>query len=161
MVSRSNNYFYPMKTGNTAYLSRFILGCLLLFSSAASFGQAPQNWTKEQLMEPAQLAERINAGDTSLLIISVGPGALIPHSVNVKPVQEKDNLLQFKKQLEAIDKDKELVIYCGCCPFEHCPNVRPAIALLQELHFTRYKLLDLPHNIKANWLDKGYPRVKL
>jgi thiosulfate/3-mercaptopyruvate sulfurtransferase len=33
--------------------------------------------------------------------------------------------------------------------------------LLKELKFTHYKLLDLPHNMKTDWLDKGYPRVKL
>jgi len=134
---------------------------VLFTTSLAAFCQNPENWTKEQLMEPAQLAQKLNAGDTSLHIISVGPGALIPHSVAIGPVQEQENLVQLKKELSGINKNAEVVIYCGCCPFEHCPNVRPAIDLLQQLKFTNYKLLNLQHNIKIDWLDKGYPKVKL
>ena len=134
---------------------------LLTVTSLQSFSQATENWTKGQLIEPAQLAQRLKDNDTSLLIISVGPGALIPRSVAVGPAQEKENLLQLKNELKEKNKDGEIVIYCGCCPFEHCPNVRPTIDLLQQMKFTNYKLLNLPHNIKADWLDKGYPRVKL
>lgn len=144
---------------------KFALKILSLFLlttiSLQSFSQAPENWSKEQLIEPAQLAQRLKNNDTSLLIISVGPGALIPHSAAAGPAQEKENLLQLKNELKEKNKDTEIIIYCGCCPFAHCPNVRPAIDLLQEMKFTNYKLLNLPHNIKADWLDKGYPRVKL
>jgi hypothetical protein len=28
------------------------------------------------------------------------------------------------------------------------------------MKFTNYRLLDLPHNIKKDWIDKGYPTVK-
>ncbi|MGN6163656.1 MAG: rhodanese-like domain-containing protein [Flavisolibacter sp.] len=137
--------------------------CLFLLTSISlqSFSQAPENWTKDQLIQPAQLAQKLKDNDTSLVIISVGPGALIPHSVTAGPAQEKENILQLKNELQKRNRDAEIVIYCGCCPFEHCPNVRPAIGLLQEMKFTNYKLLNLPHNIKADWLDKDYPRVKL
>ena len=50
-----------------------------------------------------------------------------------------------------------VVVYCGCCPFEHCPNIRPAMAVLKEMNFTDYYLLNLLRNIKINWIDKGYP----
>jgi thiosulfate/3-mercaptopyruvate sulfurtransferase len=86
---------------------------------------------------------------------------LIPHSIAVGPVQEEENMAKLTDQLKGVDRKKEVVVYCGCCPYEHCPNVRPAVALLKELKFTNYKLLDLPHNMKTDWLDKGYPRVKL
>jgi len=52
------------------------------------------------------------------------------------------------------------VIYCGCCPFEHCPNVRPAFQLLNEMKFTNQKLLNLSTNLKTDWIDKGYPVAK-
>jgi hypothetical protein len=38
--------------------------------------------------------------------------------------------------------------------------VRPAIAALKTLQFSNYKLLNLPKNLKADWIDKGYPTVK-
>jgi|SRR6476661_2012877 len=127
-----------------------------------SYAQNPVNWTAEHLMQPSELAQRLNDSTASLpVIISVGPGALIPHSLVAGPAQEKENVDKLTKELKAIDRNKEVVVYCGCCPYEHCPNVRPAVALLKELKFTHYKLLDLPHNMKTDWLDKGYPRVKL
>lgn len=34
---------------------------------------------------------------------------------------------------------------------------RPAIQALKDMNFTNYKLLNLPHNIKIDWIDMGYP----
>ena len=42
-------------------------------------------------------------------------------------------------------------------PYKNCPNVRPAFTLLNEMKFTNHKLLDLPANLKVDWIDKGYP----
>ena len=137
--------------------------CLsLLFITTNTNAQNPVNWTPEHVMQPSDLAQRLTDSTATLpVIISVGPGALIPHSINAGPAQEKENLIKLTKELKGLDRDKEVVVYCGCCPYEHCPNVRPAVALLREMKFTHYKLLDLPHNMKTDWLDKGYPRVKL
>jgi thiosulfate/3-mercaptopyruvate sulfurtransferase len=50
-----------------------------------------------------------------------------------------------------------VVIYCGCCPFSRCPNVRPAFELLKEMKFTMPRLLNLPHSLNDDWVSKGYP----
>jgi len=63
----------------------------------------------------------------------------------------------LQQQLAKLPKDKEIVIYCGCCPFSRCPNARPAFALLQKLKFKNAKLLNLPNNLKVDWINKGYP----
>lgn len=130
-----------------------------LFSIVAR-AQAPINWTKDQLLSPSDLAKTIAAKKDLPVIYSVGPGALIPSSTAIGMVKEEENLASFKKQLAGLPKNTPVVIYCGCCPFEHCPNVRPAIEALKEAGFTNYKLLDLPHNLKADWIDKGYPTTK-
>lgn len=122
--------------------------------------QQTDNWTKEQLMEPASLAERIRANEKLPLIYSVGPAVVIPGSVDIGMTRDKQNVEKFRKEIEKLPRDSELVIYCGCCPFEHCPNVRPALALLQEMKFTNYHLLNLPHNIRTDWIAKGYPEIK-
>lgn len=147
-----------MKTATTF---RTLLLLTLFTLAKNSFAQNPVTWTKEQLLEPQELAQALQTGKKVPLIISVGPGALIPGSVAVGPAQEKENLDKLTQELKTVNKDTTVVLYCGCCPFEHCPNVRPALALLKSLNFTHYKLLNLPHNLKADWLDKGYPRVKL
>jgi hypothetical protein len=48
-------------------------------------------------------------------------------------------------------------VYCGCCPFEKCPNIRPAFNLMKAMGFSNGKLLNLPTNLKQNWIAKGYP----
>lgn len=123
--------------------------------------QNPINWTSKQLIEPSELASIIKTEKESPVIFSVGPAATIPHSIDIGMVKDKANLDKLKKELSGLSKKTKMVVYCGCCPYEHCPNVRPAIEVLKEMNFSNYYLLNLPHNIKADWMDKGYPTVKL
>jgi rhodanese-related sulfurtransferase len=123
--------------------------------------QNPVNWTDDQLIEPSELAATIKSGKEIPLIISIGPGALIPHSKDIGMIKEEENMKKFKEQLTDLPKDTRIVVYCGCCPFEHCPNVRPAMQVLKDMKFTNYQLLNLPHNIKIDWINKGYPTEKL
>lgn len=139
---------------------RYLTILPLCFAFVGCNAQNPVNWTEEQLMPPAQLAETFQSGKALPTLISIGPAALIPHSINMGMVQEKENLEKLEKQLKSLPKESPIVLYCGCCPYEHCPNVRPAMALLNRLKFTNYHLLDLPHNLKRDWIDKGYPVVK-
>lgn len=131
-----------------------------LFFILQGRAQNPANWTGEQLLEPAALAQTLTSKKELPAIISVGPGATIPNSIHIGMTNDAGNLAKLKKQLGTLATDAPIVIYCGCCPFEHCPNVRPAIDALKELKFTNYKLLNLPRNLKADWIDKGYPTVK-
>jgi hypothetical protein len=115
-------------------------------------------WTADQLLEPSVLAKTIRNDQTGQpKIFCVGPGALIPNSIDVGPAKEKENLEKLKAELSKLPRDANFVIYCGCCPFERCPNVRPAFSLINEMKFTHAKLLNLPHNLKTDWIDKGFP----
>ena len=133
---------------------------IVLFFAIGSHAQNPVNWTDKQLMEASELANTINSKKDIPVIISIGPGATIPNSIDVGMVNTKDGLDKLKTELNDLSKEKKIIIYCGCCPYEHCPNVRPAINVLKEMKFTNYYLLDLPHNIKKDWIDKGYPVTK-
>jgi len=108
-------------------------------------------------MEPSELAKIITDKRDSIVIISIGPFNTIPGGIHVGMTSEREGLDKFKAQLNSIDKNQKIIIYCGCCPFEHCPNVRPAIDVLKGMNFTNYYLLNLPNNLKINWTDKGYP----
>jgi hypothetical protein len=115
-------------------------------------------WTKSQLMAPKLLANKISSHQTKdMLILCVGPMALIKGSVDIGPAEKPANLQKLKNYLKDVKKDKEIVIYCGCCPFDKCPNIRPAFKVLKKMGFKNAKLLNLSHNIKVDWLDKGYP----
>ena len=134
---------------------------VFLIAVQSSCAQKPENWTKDQLIEPATLAKTIESNKNIPLIYCVGPGVVIPHSIDIGMASNEKNLATFKDSLKNLPRETNIVIYCGCCPFIRCPNVRPAIALLHEMKFTNYHLLDLPDNIKADWIAKGYPQANL
>lgn len=139
-----------------------LLSLTLLMGTASLFAKAqnPINWTEKQLMEPATLAQTMEAKKDIPLIISMGPGALIPGSVDIGPGNEAENIAELKTLLASKKKSDKVVVYCGCCPFDRCPNVRPAITALKEAGFTNYSLLNLKTNLKTDWIDKGYPTTK-
>ena len=134
----------------------FLTSALFLFS-LHSCAQNPQNWTSDQLMEPPTLVQMLQNENSLPVIFNVGLGAVIPHSIDIGVTSKKENLEKFRKELSGLPKEAKIVIYCGCCPFEHCPNVRPAIDVLKEMKFTNYQLLNLPTNIRTDWINKGYP----
>ena len=136
-----------------------IIFAALFFCTQNAGAQNPQNWTSKQLIEPSELAPVLKTKNAPV-IFSIGPAATIPNSIDIGMVKDKANLDKFKKQLSAFPKKTKIVVYCGCCPYEHCPNVRPAIDVLKEMKFTNYMLLNLPHNIKTDWIDKGFPTEK-
>jgi thiosulfate/3-mercaptopyruvate sulfurtransferase len=142
------------------------LPIIILFALMASFTACSQGpatsqkdpWTQAQLLNPADLAKTINdVHAPQPFIFCIGPQAVIKNSIYIGPTMDKANLDSFKAQLEKLPKDASIVIYCGCCPFSRCPNIRPAFDLLNKMQFTNHKLLNLPQNVKVDWIDKGYP----
>src|SRR5882672_1670612 len=143
-----------------------IAGIFILFAiSGMSFRyghmQDEEPWTPSQLLSPSDLAKTINDPQAKQpYVFCIGPGAVIKGSIDIGPTRDSSNLNKLRQQLSALPKDAVVVIYCGCCPFNHCPNIRPAFTLLNEMKFTNPRLLNLEHNIKLDWIDKGYPSIK-
>jgi len=52
------------------------------------------------------------------------------------------------------------VIYCGCCPWSHCLNVKPAYEALHNMGFRKLKVLYIADNLGTDWVSKGYPVEK-
>lgn len=132
---------------------------LLLFTLTAQ-AQSTVNWTEKELLQPAALAQTIAEGRNLPLIISVGPGALIPYSKDIGPANDTASLTALQTLLAHQKKDHKIVVYCGCCPFDRCPNVRPAIQILKDAGFENFYLLNLKTNLKTDWIDQGFPTVK-
>jgi hypothetical protein len=143
------------------------LGALLL--SFASFGAKAQTspkpmetlpvanqWSDGQLLEPSVLAAEIKAGDAPV-IFNIGAVEDIKGAKHIGPVGKAENLEKFKSALTSLPNSTTIVIYCGCCPFSKCPNIRPAFIELKKLGFTNIKLLNLSTNLKTNWISMGYP----
>lgn len=109
-------------------------------------------------IQPDSLAKVIEAGaDSNILILNTGPVDDIKHAVNIGAVSDTKNIKKLKKYLKDVPRDKEVVIYCGCCPFAGCPNINPAYDLLASMNFTNFKILRLDDDLKMDWIDKGYP----
>ena len=96
------------------------------------------------------------------LLIQVGSHVLyqqahIPGSEYIGPASSESGLQQLRKRVESLSRSKFIVIYCGCCPWSHCPNVKPADDALRAMGFTNVRVLYISDNFGANWVDKGYP----
>jgi thiosulfate/3-mercaptopyruvate sulfurtransferase len=133
-------------------LMRLLPSVLLL--SAAGCGAEP--W-----VQPAQVAKDLNAP----LLIHVGFSVLyrsahITGSVFAGPGSKEEGIANLKKAVAGQPRTREIVLYCGCCPLDKCPNIRPAFAALREMGFTHVKAMELPTNLKTDWIDKGYPTDK-
>jgi thiosulfate/3-mercaptopyruvate sulfurtransferase len=111
--------------------------------------------------EPKDLAAELQKGGKPLLI-HVGFGVMyrgkhIPQSIYAGPARSPEGLAALKKAVADVPKNREIVIYCGCCPYTMCPNVRPALEALRQMGFTNVKALLIPTNFATDWVDKGYP----
>ena len=80
----------------------------------------------------------------------------IPGSIFSGTASNKSGLEKLKNTVKKYKKDQSIVIYCGCCPFNHCPNVRPAFKELKDLGYKNVKVLDIPKDFENNWINKGY-----
>ena len=150
-----------MKKKSFIFLSVFSPVLIVLIFILFGFIQQNNPWTEKQLMAPADLAKIISDSSAKKPhIFCIGPSANIPYSVSIGPAKEKENIEKLKKELSKLPKDADIVIYCGCCPFAPCPNIRPAFNLLSEMKFTNHKLLNLATNFKTDWIDKGFPSKK-
>ena len=99
------------------------------------------------------------------LIIQVGSHVLysqahIPGSEYIGPASSDSGIQQLRKRLESLTRTKLIVLYCGCCPWNRCPNVKPAYDALEAMGFRNSKVLYIADNFGADWVDKGYPTAK-
>ncbi len=96
------------------------------------------------------------------LILQVGSHLMfeqahIPYATYVGAGSTPQGLQQLTLTVAPIPKNRLIVIYCGCCPWTHCPNIAPAFRKLRQLGFTNVKALYLANNFGDDWIAKGYP----
>ncbi len=118
----------------------------------------------QDLVQPSDLIQLLQSSEKPL-VLQVGSHVLyaeahIPGSEYVGAAGTSAGLQALRERVSALKKDQTIVIYCGCCPWGRCPNIRPAYAQLHALGFTRVKALYLANNLGADWVDKGFPIAK-
>ncbi len=153
-LSIKNNYFV------------FAVPVLALISVSAVLAWQASSIPVSELINPEELIKILQSpkGEKPLLI-QVGSHVLyeqahIPGSEYIGPASYESGLQQLRQRVQSLPRRKFIVIYCGCCPWNHCPTVKPANDALLALGFTNVKVLYLPDNFGANWVYKGYPVAK-
>lgn len=137
------------------------LGLLSLALFAQTPANAPDPWKDTDLIEPPALAARITSAPKPKILYVGFP--ILYRSTHISgaelagPASKPDGLELLKQTAQKLPRDQDLIIYCGCCPWDRCPNVRPAFRLLHEMGFTRLKLVTIPTNLSTDWITKGYP----
>jgi rhodanese-related sulfurtransferase len=116
-----------------------------------------------QWLQPEALLHLLKStGENKPLLLQVGSHVLfaqghIPGSEYVGPGSQPAGLQQLQMRVSPLSRKRLIVLYCGCCPWNRCPNLGPAYATLHEMGFTHVKVLYLANNFGADWAGKGYP----
>jgi 3-mercaptopyruvate sulfurtransferase SseA len=132
-------------------------------ASAAMPSGSALSIPQAQLIQPDALNQSLQAaGADKPLVLQVGSHVLyaqahIPGSEYAGPGSQSTGLEALTSRVASVPHKSFIVIYCGCCPWNHCPNIAPALARLQEMGFTNVKVLYLADNFGTNWVSKGYP----
>ena len=138
-----------------------------LQKSGAQQEKKAEPWATAEVLSAAHLALELgnSKGASSPTIVYVGfrtlfEGGHVPQASFHGTASKEDGLADLKKWLATLPRSTDVIIYCGCCPFERCPNIRPAYTALRELGFTHVRVLVLPTSFAADWVEKGYPMQK-
>jgi len=137
----------------------------LLASSAATTDQQAESIPTQDLIQPAELAKMVQGTSEKPLIIQVGSRVLyeeahIPGSEYIGPASSPEGREKLRQRLQSVSRQKLIILYCGCCPWNHCPNVKPAWDLVHSLGFSRARVLYIANNFGTDWVDKGYATTK-
>ncbi len=126
--------------------------------AVVSTAEIPQN----ALLSPDQLIALQKVPAKAPLLLQVGSRMMfeqghIPGSEFAGPAVQPEGINLLRARVAKLPRGKFIVIYCGCCPWNRCPNLGPAFKRLQELGFTNVKVLYLADNLGTDWVAKGYP----
>ena len=146
---------------------RVSLFTVMAAAVAFALGQDPAKQTdplppgSDQLIQPEELAQALK-GARKPVVLYVGPKSFyvqahIPGAEDIGPVARPEGMEKLRARAASLPKDSPVVIYCGCCPWDHCPNIRPAYAELKKAGFTSVRVLYLETSFGTNWKDKGLP----
>jgi len=136
--------------------------CQAQFSANGPLPASALSIPQSQLIQPDALNGMLQTSKTDPpLLLQVGSRVMfnqarIPGSFYAGPGSQPEGLKLLESMVGQAPKSKFIVLYCGCCPWDRCPNVGPAYKRLHDLGFTNVKVLYLANNFGADWLYKGF-----
>lgn len=136
-----------------------------LFAAAQSGGASGLSILPGESILPRELAMMLQSKTHKPTVLYVGPRFLyaqahVPGAEFIGPASEPESFDRLRKRAASLPKNASVVLYCGCCPWEHCPNIRPAYKDMQKMGFKSIKALYLETSFGTDWVDKGYPVEK-
>lgn len=147
-----------------------VIATALLCMSAACAGAATQSatsgepWTAANTVRPADLVRELasSTGTDTPVVVCTAPAFLyrnghVPGAVLHGPASTAQGLGDLTTWAEGLSRSTNLVVYCGCCPLDQCPNLRPAFDALRAMGFARLRALILPNNFGTDWAEQGHP----
>ena len=157
----------PMKFRFYSFLLLAVIAstCIRIQLYASENKPVAEDASEPATIQPAELADILRRSGPKPLTLHVGfhlifHNAHIPGSEFIGPASETGGMEKLRKRVEQLPRKQAIVLYCGCCPWEHCPNVHPAYAELRRMGFTNVRVLYLPQNFSDDWASKGYPVEK-
>jgi len=169
---RSKNVIPPAwLAGFPALLAGMMVAILAIPALCAQSADAPPSSSalsipESQLIQPEALAASLKSSQKEKpLMFQVGSRVMyaqshIPGSEYAGPGSQASGIQSLENTVASIPKNQRIVLYCGCCPWNRCPNVGPAWKRLHELGFTHVQVLFMANNFGDDWVSKGYPAVK-
>ena len=114
------------------------------------------------LIQPAQLASELKAAPPTILQVGFSKlyqQAHIPGAIYAGPTNSETGVAALKAAADKLPREAAIVIYCGCCPWNRCPNMDAAYTTLKAMGFSKLRALYIADNFGQDWVDKGYPVV--
>jgi len=147
--------YVPILAAATILLTTVLLG-----AQTAEFQPG-----SSELIRPEELAKVLKPSAAKPIVFNVGPRLIyiqahIRGAEFIGPTARPEGLEKLRARAASLPRDSFLVIYCGCCPWEHCPNIRPAYKELKQMGFNRVRVLYIATSFGTDWVDKGYPTAK-
>jgi len=152
---------FPIKFRQTLLV--FIFGTVAIAVASLAFAYQASLIPASRLVNADELVKILQSAKSEKpLMIQVGSHVLytqahIPGSEYIGPANSETGLQSLRNRVESLPRNKFIVLYCGCCPWNHCPNVKPADDALRAMGFTNVKVLYIAANFGADWVEKGYP----
>ena len=108
-------------------------------------------------MEPSDLNNRILTKKNVPVILNVSELKHTPikGSIHIGDMMDH-SYADLKLALGKTPKNKEIVVYCGCCTLDNCERVEKAFDLLRANGYTNVKVLNLVVGFHPDWKGKGY-----
>ena len=117
-------------------------------------------WTVKQVITPSELEHKLTSKKGMKPdVLQIGFDFLydqghIPGSKYIGAASSEKGITALKNYVKKLKKTAPIVIYCGCCPMAHCPNVKPAFETLKKMGYKNVKLLYLPDDFDQDWAQK-------